>query len=262
MTSMHDQPQPLGDLLRTMPLPVSLKRHAPLSLGRRMYSVRLGDTALAAGLGATFDDTCLLTVAEDMDPDQVPLKLSVQGPKKRFTGLHLTALSTKGQCNLLLGDDHLKVFIGTECNIRAGFHLFRQSSVFIGDRTTIGQSRLQVSNADLVIGEDCQIIEDCVLQCNDPHPFIDLSNGELINGERRRMYLGRHVLVHRRCLLMPGVRIGDGAIIQAGALVTHDVQPNTLVGGSPAVTLREQVGWERDFAKTANRPCAKPADLS
>ena len=39
---------------------------------------------------------------------------------------------------------------------------------------------------------------------------------------------------------MAGVRIGDGAIVAAGAVVTHDVEPYSIVAGAPAKTLRKR----------------------
>jgi acetyltransferase-like isoleucine patch superfamily enzyme len=256
---MLDQPLLLEPLLRLMPMPTSLVRHAPVSAERRLRSVRLRDTPLVAGLNVQFDDSCMLTIAEGMEPAKVPLKLSTLGGKKSYTGVHLTSLSAKGLCHVAVGDDHVKLFIGSQAQVRARIHLVRQGTVFIGDRTTTGQSRFVVNNADLVIGEDCQLLDDVLVQCNDAHPMLDLSNGEVINGDRQRVYIGRHVLLNRRVLLMPGVRVGDGSIVQAGAVVVHDVQPNTFVGGAPATLLREQVAWERDFRRTLGRVVARPA---
>lgn len=232
-----------------MPLPPSLVRHAPLSAQRKIRNVRLNQTPLVQGLAATFDDSCLLSMAEDMEMSQLPVKLNIHGGKKTFSGIHLTILSNKGQIGLMLGDDNAKVFVGTDASVRGAIHLFRRPTVFIGDNTVIGQSRLMVHFADLVIGEDCHLIEDVLIQCSDPHPIIDLTSNTVLNGERSRMYIGRHVLVQRRATLLPGVRIGDGAIVQTGAVVAQDVQPNTMVGGAPASVLREQVSWERSLAK-------------
>lgn len=41
-----------------------------------------------------------------------------------------------------------------------------------------------------------------------------------------------------RAMIMPGVTIGEGAIIAAGSVVTKDVEPYTIVGGSPASMIR------------------------
>ena len=47
-----------------------------------------------------------------------------------------------------------------------------------------------------------------------------------------------------RSIIIKGVTIGDGAVIAAGAVVTHDVPPHTLVGGVPANILRSNIEWK------------------
>ena len=51
--------------------------------------------------------------------------------------------------------------------------------------------------------------------------------------------IGRHVWIGANATVCPGVTIGDGAIVAAGAVVTKDVPANTVVGGVPARQIKE-----------------------
>jgi maltose O-acetyltransferase len=70
-----------------------------------------------------------------------------------------------------------------------------------------------------------------------------------------RVDIGRRVYVGVGAILLPGVRIGDEAIVGAGSVVTRDVPPKTVVAGNPAVpiaTLEEFL--DRQRARLADRP--------
>jgi chloramphenicol O-acetyltransferase type B len=56
--------------------------------------------------------------------------------------------------------------------------------------------------------------------------------------ERRPIIIGHDVWLGARAFIRDGVTIGDGAIIAAGAVVTHDVPPYAIVGGTPAKQIR------------------------
>ncbi|PSC71458.1 Maltose O-acetyltransferase [Micractinium conductrix] len=63
----------------------------------------------------------------------------------------------------------------------------------------------------------------------------------------RPVKIGNDVWLGGGCLILPGVTVGDGATVAGGAVVTKDVEPNTLVGGNPARLIRRlEPGEPRD----------------
>ena len=52
------------------------------------------------------------------------------------------------------------------------------------------------------------------------------------------IHIGKNVWIGSNATVLPGVSIGDGAIVAAGAVVTKDVPENTIVGGVPAKVIR------------------------
>lgn len=57
--------------------------------------------------------------------------------------------------------------------------------------------------------------------------------------EPRPVRIGHGAWLASRAVILPGVEVGDGAIVAAGAVVTKSVPPNVLVGGAPARIIRE-----------------------
>jgi acetyltransferase-like isoleucine patch superfamily enzyme len=60
--------------------------------------------------------------------------------------------------------------------------------------------------------------------------------------------IGRHVWLRTGCTILPGVTIGDHAVIDAGAVISRDVPPRTLMAGNPAKPVRELLAapnWSR-----------------
>lgn len=56
--------------------------------------------------------------------------------------------------------------------------------------------------------------------------------------------IGNDVWIGYEAVIMPGVKIGDGAIIAAKSVVTKDVQPYTIVGGNPAKIIKQRFSDE------------------
>jgi len=53
------------------------------------------------------------------------------------------------------------------------------------------------------------------------------------------VYIGANVMIGANCTILPGVTIGDNAVVSAGSLVHKDVAPNSFVGGNPMTVISE-----------------------
>ena len=91
----------------------------------------------------------------------------------------------------------------------------------------------------ITIGEDVKISEEVIIRDSDNHSIIKEGYQKT-----KPISIGNHVWIGLRATILKGVTIGDGAVIAAGAVVTKDVPPHTLVGGVPARVIRENINWE------------------
>lgn len=80
---------------------------------------------------------------------------------------------------------------------------------------------------------------------SDVPAFAGAENGYKPAGDT---VIGNDVWIGSEAIVMPGVTIGDGAVIGTRALVTKDVEPYAIVGGNPAKIIRKRFG-EEDIVK-------------
>jgi len=107
----------------------------------------------------------------------------------------------------------------------------------------------------LIIGKFCMIASDVTFIMNGANHLSDavstypfaIFGGDWSNAMEGKTYptkgnttVGNDVWIGYGATIMPGVNIGDGAIIATGSIVTSDVAPYTIVGGNPAKEIRKR----------------------
>jgi acetyltransferase-like isoleucine patch superfamily enzyme len=113
----------------------------------------------------------------------------------------------------------------------------------IGDRVFINQGASVVASESITIGDDCRIGDFVAIYDTDHHA---LEAGAEVR--RSPVSIGRNVWLARGAVVLPGVTIGDHAVVAAGSVVTSDVPARALAAGNPARVVRElaaEDGWRR-----------------
>ena len=123
---------------------------------------------------------------------------------------------------------------------------FHPSRVHIGDYCNIGNNAFLDGRSTLTIGNRVATGAEVMiytLQHDIDSPTFDAAGGPVV--------IEDYVYIGPRAIILPNVRIGCGAVVAAGAVVTKDVPTFAVVGGVPAQFIRERthdLNYRPDFA--------------
>lgn len=136
---------------------------------------------------------------------------------------------------------------------------------FIGDKLIIGKFCMIASGATFIMNGGNHLTE-----ATSAYPFA-IFGGAWQHAMEGKTYptkgdtvIGNDVWIGHDATIMPGIHIGDGAIIATKAVVTKNVEPYTVVGGNPAKPIKKRFSeatiakllqlqwWEWDIEKITN----------
>jgi acetyltransferase-like isoleucine patch superfamily enzyme len=161
-------------------------------------------------------------------PGELPTHL---GPGARlrsgtvvYAGVRIGAGLSTGHGTLIREDNE----IGDDCSI--GTHAVLEPGNRVGSGTRIHS---QCFLEHVTVGSGVFLAPGVVFT-DDPHPacprYLDCVLGATVEDD---VSIGGNVTV------LPGIRIGAGALVGAGSVVTRDVEPGTVVAGNPAVVVKK-----------------------
>jgi acetyltransferase-like isoleucine patch superfamily enzyme len=121
------------------------------------------------------------------------------------------------------------------CGLFSGVRLecWAGATIRVGNGTYLNRGTEIVAGQSVVIGRDCKIARDVIIMDTDQHalPGAGLMFAPVEIGDR--------VWIGARAIVLKGVHIGQDSVVAAGAVVTHDVAPRTIVAGVPARRIGE-----------------------
>ena len=125
---------------------------------------------------------------------------------------------------------------GLGTGVQLGCKFLNGRKVNLGDRNVInfgclldGRRYTITTGKDVSIGPEATIL---TLGHDPQSPTFDDRGGDVVIGDR--------AWIAYRALILPGITIGEGAVVGAGAVVTKDVAPYAIVAGNPAKVIGQR----------------------
>ena len=126
--------------------------------------------------------------------------------------------------------------IGKHCAIRNSARIWAPWNLELGDWGAISEDCDIYSVDKIRIGARTTISRGAFICCAGHD--ITSATMELTHAPVK---IGSDFWISARAIIMPGITIGDGAVVAAGAVVTKDVEPWVVVGGNPARFIKKRV---------------------
>ena len=125
--------------------------------------------------------------------------------------------------------------IGEGSTIHMDARFYDPRNIEIGQDSIVGEGVVLDGRGKLVIGNHVDIASEVMIY-NCKHDV----HSENFDPVCAPVVLEDYVFIGPRAIIQPGVRIGRGAVVAAGAVVAKDVAPMTIVGGVPAEVIGER----------------------
>lgn len=144
--------------------------------------------------------------------------------------------------------NRILAFMGVKMsrNVRfyPGFEIRSPKRIEIADGVTIGPKVLLDGRKGLSIGKGTVIAYESIIWTLN-HDY----NDEFFCTKGAPVKIGKHCWICSRSIILPGITIGDGAVVASGAVVTKDVPPFAIVGGVPARIIghREEKEYKNGY---------------
>ena len=125
--------------------------------------------------------------------------------------------------------------VGKGCIVFSSCEVWHPWNLEIGDMVALSEKVICYTVDRIKIGNQTTISRDAFLCCaghDVTSPIMELTYAPIV--------IGDNCWIAARSIIMPGRTVGDGAVVAAGAVVTKDIEPWTIVGGNPACFVKKR----------------------
>ncbi len=190
------------------------------------------------------------------EPSEAPAQ-TVPPPHARIRNTRHSYLATKLAYNIgRLHGLSLRIYlyrrigvkIGERCVIRRGVYIGSPNELEVGDGSFVGRASLYCTGG-VKIGRNVNVSDGAVI-ITAKHDI----NSPKFEATYEPITVGDWAWITTNAIILAGVNVGEGAVVAAGAVVTKDVSPYSVVGGNPARAIGERKKQPFEYVPGSYRP--------
>jgi acetyltransferase-like isoleucine patch superfamily enzyme len=127
--------------------------------------------------------------------------------------------------------------IAPSATLQGGIRFFNVGRLAVGDGSLVNRGVYLDNRAGITIGKQVSIAHDARIYTmgHDVHDAGFATKGASVR-------IDDHAVIFAGAMIMPGVHLGEGAVVMAGSVVTKSVPAMRIVGGNPAQDIGERTG--------------------
>ena len=127
-----------------------------------------------------------------------------------------------------------------------GFHIRNPKGIIIKEGVSIGPNVLLDGRKGITIENNAVLAYDAIIWTLN-HDYNDIK----FSTKGGPVKIGRYTWICSRSIILPGINIGEGAVVASNSIVTKDVPPYAIVAGIPAkiIGYRDKKEWDFGYKK-------------
>ena len=128
--------------------------------------------------------------------------------------------------------------IGKRVNYYPGVFIFPGRNLVVGDDVNFAKGVIVGTPGGVYIGDRTMLGFGCQLMSGNHN--VPKNRGRIFGAgyDRKKIFVSNDVWIGAYSVVLPGITIGEGAVIAAGSVVSKDVPPFMIVGGVPAKPIK------------------------
>ncbi len=167
--------------------------------------------------------------------------------KGYLVGYIFTAIPSRRLRNRLLRIGGIRM--GKDVRIYLNCKVRNPSGITIHPGVSIGPGVLLDGRKGITIHENAVLAYEAIVWSLN-HDYNDIG----FAGKGSPVEIGAFAWICSRSIILPGIKIGEGAVVASGAVVTKDVPPYTIVGGIPArqIGIRDRKDYNYGYSHSSD----------